>query len=175
MRLIAVTRPDFYAEEPLQIVSLLKNGFEKVHVRKPESRVEDMTKLLDEIPMEYREKLVLHDHHELAETYGVKGVHLNQRNPLPPADFKGSLSASCHSLEEIPSALEHCDYVFLSPIFDSISKAGYQAKFTVEELEKADLTNVFALGGVTFDKIPELRKLGFTGAALHGALWHKNS
>ena len=171
MHLIAVTRPEFFAEEPSQIVDLLKNGFKKVHLRKPESTAGELAELIERIPAEYREKLVLHDHYELAETYGLKGLHLNRRNPNPPVGYQGRLSASCHSLAEIPVALERCDYVFLSPVFDSITKPGYRAAFTEEELQKADLTNVYALGGVTPAKLPQLEKLGFAGAALLGAVW----
>jgi thiamine-phosphate pyrophosphorylase len=70
---------------------------------------------------------------------------------------------------------KHFDYVFLSPIFDSISKAGYKSAFTEEMLKEASDKGIIdekvvALGGVTFDKIPYLKKLNFGGAAMMGIL-----
>lgn len=68
------------------------------------------------------------------------------------------------------------DYVFLSPIFDSISKSGYHSAFTLEVLQQAAAHNIIdekvvALGGVTPDKVKWLRQIGFGGAAMLGAVW----
>ena len=67
------------------------------------------------------------------------------------------------------------DYVFLSPVFDSISKTGYAAAFP----DGAELSDrlicsrypVYALGGVTRERLEEVHALGFAGAALLGAVW----
>lgn len=69
-----------------------------------------------------------------------------------------------------------CDYCFLSPIFDSISKSGYRAAFDCSTLAAALATTlaarkVIALGGVTAGHLPELAGLGFKGAAFLGAIW----
>ena len=37
MKLIVITRPDFYASEVEQILSLLQHGLEYLHLRKPEA------------------------------------------------------------------------------------------------------------------------------------------
>ena len=68
------------------------------------------------------------------------------------------------------------DYLFLSPIFDSISKRGYLSQFSIESLQNAAEEGlidgkVFALGGVTQAKLPLLHELGFGGAAMLGAAW----
>ena len=67
------------------------------------------------------------------------------------------------------------DYVFLSPIFDSISKAGYKSSFTEEMLKDASSKGIIdkkvvALGGVTLDMIPYLKELNFGGAAMMGGV-----
>lgn len=87
-----------------------------------------------------------------------------------------SLSRSCHSLEEIRDNLAVCDYLFLSPIFDSISKQGYGAAFDRKELEQAAARQllqdkVYALGGVCAKNIGTLLQIGFHGAAVLGDLW----
>lgn len=64
---------------------------------------------------------------------------------------------------------------FLSPIYGSISKPGYEAAFPDADALASALAGarypVLALGGVTPDKFEELRELGFAGAALLGAVW----
>ena len=115
---------------------------------------------------------------------GLGGIHLNARNPEAPAWFsaerqkRGSvtLSRSCHSLEEIAQWKGVCDYLFLSPIFDSISKGGYTSAFTRETLLQAYHDGLFskpvyALGGVSAYNIRSIYDYGFAGAAVIGSLW----
>ncbi len=68
----------------------------------------------------------------------------------------------------------------LSPIYDSLSKAGYRAAFTAATLRQAAVEGtigprVVALGGVTPARIPELSDLGFGGAAFLGYIWGDGS
>jgi hydroxymethylpyrimidine kinase/phosphomethylpyrimidine kinase len=70
-----------------------------------------------------------------------------------------------------------CDYVTLSPIFDSISKAGYRSAFTREEIAEAARKGiidekVMALGGVTFNKMKEVTAMGFGGGMILGDAWN---
>ena len=108
----------------------------------------------------------------------MKGIHLNSRNPIAPDNYSGHISASCHTLEEVQEDKKTCDYVFLSPIFDSISKEGYSSKFTPEairEAVKADIIDkkVIALGGIDEENILRVKDFGFGGAAIMGGLWSK--
>ena len=82
------------------------------------------------------------------------------------------MTKSCHSLDEI-SLAEGYDYVTLSPIYDSISKAGYKAKFDIDSLRPVIAgRKVIALGGVTPEKFGELAEKGFSGASLLGYIWN---
>ena len=46
----------------------------------------------------------------------------------PPFRNKGfTVSTSTHNIDEVKQSQNYCDYVFVSPIFDSISKSGYLA------------------------------------------------
>ena len=85
---------------------------------------------------------------------------------------------SCHSLEEVDIKKDMADYVFLSPIFNSISKSGYNSAFSKEELHNAmkqgKIDNkVIALGGVSSANIDTVKDLGFGGAALLGDIWDR--
>ena len=173
---IVITLPYFFDGEAEQIVQLLHSSVDLIHIRKPESKAEELERLIMSIPSEYYPRLVLHDHHELAMKYHLHGVHLNGRNPQPPMGWEGSVSKSCHSLEEVKEWKGKCDYVSLSPIFDSISKQGYHAAFSSAEIEEASRQGiidkkVLALGGVTFNKIDDVLRMGFGGGMILGDAW----
>lgn len=175
---IVITLPNFFDGEAEQIVQFLHSSIDLIHIRKPQAMADELEKLLQEIPAQYYNRLVLHDHHELAAKYHLYGIHLNSRNPLPPKSWKGSVSRSCHSLEEVKEWKKICDYVSLSPIFDSISKQGYHAAFSKEELARAKEEGiidhkVLALGGVTFNHIDDVLRMGFGGGMILGDAWKK--
>ncbi len=173
---VVITLPHFFDGEAAQIVQLLRSAVDLVHIRKPQASLHEVERLLSQIPAEYRDRLVLHDHYQLADKYRLHGIHLNSRNPLPPTGWQGSVSRSCHTLQEVREWKDRCDYVSLSPVFDSISKEGYRAAFTASELAqgRADGTidrKVLALGGVTFNRIDEVLGIGFGGAMILGDAW----
>ena len=172
---ITITRPDFFPGESVFISRLLASGVDIVHLRKPGATAADCARLLDELPADDRRRIVVHDFFELVGPYDLRGIHLNARRNTVPDGYKGHVSRSCHSLEEVKLYKAACDYVFLSPIFNSISKQGYASAFTDETLKQASSEGIIdrkvvALGGVTPDKISYLRRLGFGGAAMLGCV-----
>jgi len=175
MKLLAITREEFFEAEAEAVGRMLDSGFARIHLRKPAASETELRRLIERIPVRYYDRLSLHDRHALAAEYGLGGIHLNSRNPEPPAGFRGVVSRSCHRIEELPLH-PHEDYLFLSPIYDSISKSGYRAAFTREELRQAADAGAIdrrtiALGGVRPERLPELTALGFGGAAVLGFAW----
>ncbi|MCD8302785.1 MAG: thiamine phosphate synthase [Prevotellaceae bacterium] len=173
--------PRFIPDEARLISALLTGGrADVVHIRKPEAAISEVETLLLSIPQVFHCRLALHDHFSLAVKYHLSGVHTNSRNPLPPRGFLGSVSRSCHSLEEVSRLKRDYDFVSLSPVFDSISKAGYLSSFSVEQLRQAHEAGiidekVYALGGVTFSLLPEVRSIGFGGAMILGDAWPRDN
>lgn len=178
MKLIVVTQPFFFAGEAARIEALFRAGLELLHLRKPASSAEECGALLEQLPPFCRGRIVTHDHFGLVARFGLRGVHLNGRNPLPPPGFAGQRSASCHSLEELAGRKrEGFDYLFLSPVFDSLSKRGYRAAFPPEALAEArqagvlDGQRVVALGGIRPELLEQVAAWGFGGAAVLGYVW----
>lgn len=136
MRIVVITDSEFLPREAEALTALLDAGAWRVHVRKPGSDVRSMMRLLEAFPERYHRYISLHDHHELALDLGIGGVHLSSRNPLFPRGFTGLVSRSCHSFEELGRYAGQCDYMFLSPVFDSISKQGYRSQFPLEEISR---------------------------------------
>ncbi|MCL2327417.1 MAG: thiamine phosphate synthase [Bacteroidetes bacterium] len=178
MKLIIVSTETFFAQEATAVCSLFEAGLEIFHLRKPYSTIAEMRNFVAQIPQEYRGRVVLHDHFLLLNEFALKGVHINRRNPIVETQCIASLrhtSKSCHSLNEIKN-ISQFNYVFLSPIFDSISKNGYTKAFSHEELLQAKnegIINekVIALGGITPENIPQVVEYGFGGIAILGGLW----
>lgn len=174
-RIIAIT-PEYPSNEAERIPGLLNGNVDIVHLRKPGASETFLRSILDSIPEKYYEKIAIHDHLHLASEYRLGGIHLNSRNPEPPADFKGRISASCHSFADLRNKLSQCDYVFLSPIFNSLSKQSRKSAFTVKMLANAKAiglisSKVIALGGIKKEHFSFLQQYGFGGAAMIGSIW----
>ena len=178
MEWIVITSPGFLQGEADFIDRLFGHGLDRLHLRKPGAEIGECRRLLDGISREWLPQIVVHDNFGLCREYGLGGVHLNGRNPMAPPNHEGSVSRSCHSLEEISRYKGECDYLTLSPIFNSISKQGYMAAFEPEQLAAARDSGlidcrVMALGGVTLENIPRVKELGFGGVAILGDVWQR--
>lgn len=178
MEWIVITSPEFLQGEADFIDRLFNHGLDRLHLRKPGAEIGECRRLLDGISCEWLPRIVVHDNFGLCREYGLGGGHLNGRNPIAPPNHEGSVSRSCHSLEEISRYKGECDYLTLSPIFNSISKQGYMAAFESGQLAAARDSGlidrrVMALGGVTLENIPRVRELGFGGVAILGDVWQR--
>jgi thiamine-phosphate pyrophosphorylase len=91
----------------------------------------------------------------------------------PSTTREMALSASLHSWEEVREVPSRAlEYVFLSPLFDSISKPGYLAgKDLIRRPAGIAPCRLIGLGGIDADTIGEVIQHGWDGAALLGYIW----
>lgn len=85
-----------------------------------------------------------------------------------------AITTGYHTISSLKSNDYLFEYVFLSPVFDSISKIGYRSTFNEDSLKQAvhaSACKVIALGGIDEGKIEKAAQLGFDGVALLGAIW----
>lgn len=171
-KIIILSSSSFRKNEPEEISELLSSDIvDCLHIRKPLSSIHEIRKLIENIPCDLRKYLRLHDHFELLNEFDLAGVHINSRSNMIPSSAL-SISRSCHNLEELSGSEKYC-YITLSPIYDSISKKGYRSKFDIKKIQNKLIgKNVVALGGVEPSNFFELRKAGFYGAAMLGAVWN---
>lgn len=202
---IVITSPHFIPDEAGLIAQLFDCGLDTLHLRKPGATIEACARLLDALPYDCLHRIVTHEHFPLCRDYGLQGIHINRRNPSVPsfinigrkkdcigprtdnsvyrAGYRPSatgftVSASCHSIAEVTARKPDTDYVFMSPIFDSISKHGYASAYSAAELTDAAAAGiidhrVIALGGVSLDNIQQLKDWHFGGAAFLGDVWSR--
>ena len=178
MKLIVVTAPTFFVEEDKIITALFEEGLDILHLRKPETPAMYSERLLTLIPEKYHKRIITHEHFYLQEEFSLLGLHLISRKPKEPHDYSGLISCYCHSLDEVQNKKHFYDYLFLSPIYNCITKSGVTSGFTAEELRQAGKSKVIdsrvmALGGITPDNILEIKDYGFGGAVVMGDLWNK--
>lgn len=185
MQIIIFSVPNFIDEELESVTNLLKENI-IFHLRKPEASFDDLVTFIKGIPEQYHSKIVVHQYIKLLSIFNLKGFHctrifLNKQNnsiaKIRQKYSDKSFSKSCHTLAELDNIREF-DYVFLSPIFDSISKSNYPSKFILSEIE-SKLTNtnrpIFALGGIKEDNIELLVNSKFSGIAVLGYIWNSNT
>lgn len=158
-------------KEAEKVNRMFDNGLQLFHLRKPGSSIRTLQKLLDRLDEDYLNRVIIHTHYQLLQKYPLKGIHL--RGMQEKKVTKGVISTSFHSLEELnhPDPFE---YVFLSPVFNSISKQDYPSTFQLKEVAlhlKNTKQKVMALGGCQGKHIPELKKIGFYGMGVLGAIW----
>lgn len=170
---IFITPEEIFPGEAVWITSLLDSGkWDTAHLRHPHATLRDMRNLIEAIPQRLHGRLRLHGHFCLASEFNLGGLHLNRRCPTVPDFYDGPRSRSCHSIEEVASSTD-CDYVTISPIFDSVSKQGYKAAFSKQELTRLndiESPHVIALGGVTPERVAVISEYNFSGYAVKGAI-----
>lgn len=176
--MIVITNP-FFIEDEIQILhSLLEEGLSLLHIRKPDFSELEMAPFLDQIKLEFRNQLVLHNHHYLAEDFGINRLHFSEKERKNDSNFPKPCSChhstSTHSIEDFNSLENEFDYAFLSPVFKSISKENYSPeKDLFEEIKsrKNHKTKMVALGGIDSENIQEVLENGFDDVALLGTIW----
>jgi thiamine-phosphate pyrophosphorylase len=184
-RLIAVSDIPETEHRIGQLTALLENGLSCLHLRTGTSTADELEKSIAKIPLNFHRQIVLHGHYELAIRLKLKGIHLTEKTKkesIAPALLNPAsglqISASFHSIADLAANTYLYDYVFLSPVFDSISKSNYKSGFPLSELktflrefkQKPDAPEVIALGGIDATTIPAVLEIGFDGAALFGAI-----
>ncbi len=178
--MIVITNP-FFIEDEIQILhSLLEEGLSLLHIRKPDFSELEMAQFINQIKLEFRDRIVLHSHHFLSEDFGISRIHFSEKERKHLIEFPARFSKPCrykststHSIDDFNS-LENFDYAFLSPVFKSISKEDYHPKtdlFEALKSRKNYKTKVVALGGINSENIQKTLENGFDDVALLGTIW----
>lgn len=177
---ILITLPYFFAEEAAYVNRLLGEAEVTLHLRKPEATETELCALIEAIDEGYRKRLVLHGFEWIAKRYRLGGIHLSERQwrqqqtrPEMPAGC--TVSASCHTLDDVANFPWQADYLFLSPIFNSLSKPGYRTAGFDEtalcHILGTQPTPIVALGGVQKKDVARVCQWGMQGVAVIGAVW----
>ena len=119
----------------------------------------------------------LNDRPDIALLAGANGVHLGQddlpareaRAWLPP---KMAIGVSCHSVQDVDRALREgvASYLGFGPVFATATKANPEPVVGLDGLravvEKHPGVCFVAIGGITVERLPEVRAAGAPAAAM---------
>jgi thiamine-phosphate pyrophosphorylase len=180
MDLYAVSPVSEYSSEMSWVLRLLDAGLKRYHFRKPSWSAERCAAWLQLVPVSYRRQISIHQYFEQAEVFGLGGVHHPDRGDVAwprgdPMARSCLRSRSLHNLSNLDHVPDLVDYVFLSPIFPSISKVNYCSGWSECDLRRVLLRphryQLVALGGISEVTVERAALLGFDAVALHGCLW----
>lgn len=120
---------------------------------------------------------IAHGDPALARIGGAHGVQLRDRD-LAPQDARRVLGAgwvglSVHSVDQARAARDAgVDYLVAGAVFETASHPGQPGKGLNWLAEVVAVgVPVYAIGGVTLDRLPALHAAGAWGVAAIGALW----
>jgi len=183
--MIVISNPVAIENEIKIIHSLFAEGLELLHIRKPHFSKTEMESFVSEIGLEFRNRLVLHQHHDLAEEFRINRFHFSENDRVKlfatTDRFQkpvGCISTSTHSIGDFNALDAVFDYAFLSPIFPSISKLNYLPETDAFEAIKKRTnfsTKLIALGGISSENIQQTLQNNFDDVALLGTIWNSKN
>lgn len=164
------------------VAAAIQGGVRAVQLREQDLSAAELYPLareLRELTAHHGVRLLINDRLDVAQAVGADGVHLGGRS-LPVAVARKVLGpekligVSTHRCDEIPAAQrDGADFVTFGPVFFTPSKAGYGEPVGLDGLREACAAPplpVFALGGVTLERLPGLHAAGCRRIALIAAI-----
>lgn len=165
----------------------LEGGCKWIQLRMKEAPLEEVEEValrLKPLCKEYEAIFLLDDHVELAKKLEVDGVHLGKKD-MPINEARRILGegfiigGTANTFEDV---LQHyragADYLGIGPFRFTTTKKnlspvlgldGYRS--ILAEMDKADIhLPVVAIGGITYDDIPDVLATGVSGVALSGTI-----
>jgi thiamine-phosphate pyrophosphorylase len=174
-KLILLTHSNKLYTELDLFMTLQEIGIPALHVRKEENTLLAHQNFLNRISKDMRNRTVVHSYPELVHKYKLNGIHYKSTDVAIPIQDK-ICGKSVHTFEEA-YANSDLDYLYFSPVFESISKKNYIPQYSENEI-KEFLANwngkakIYALGGIDTTNAQQALDMGFYGIVVMGAIWN---
>ncbi|MBP6610656.1 MAG: thiamine phosphate synthase [Paludibacter sp.] len=177
--MILITNPQAVPHEMELIDRLFKAGLQTLHVRKPTFEKSQLKQFISKIDKRFHCRIMIHNEYKLLEQFQLKGIHFTEKTKFLVDDYARLTcckSMAVHNLDQLKTIPPTIDYVFLSPLFPSVSKEGYAKDWDFEKLkialEQKRKFKIAALGGITLENVQTVRALGFDDFVLLGSIWN---
>jgi thiamine-phosphate pyrophosphorylase len=164
------------------VQAALDGGVDAVQLREKDLIGAELLRLamaLRELTARYGASLLINDRIDVALAAAADGVHL-PRDGFPVAAARALLGAgrliavSTHRPTEVSAAAaDGADFVVFGPVYATASKAAYGPPRGPDDLARACAASaipVLAIGGVTTERIAEVRAAGASGIAVVSAI-----
>jgi thiamine-phosphate pyrophosphorylase len=183
-RLYLITDRAASTRPPLEVVEeCLGAGLRAVQLREKDLEVRALLALaepLRDATWRHGARLLINDRADVALAVGADGVQRTHTS-LPVAALRGItppgflIGASAHSTAEArEAATEGADFVVFGPVYDTPSKRRYgppQGLAALEAAAAATPRPLLAVGGITPERVREVRAAGAEGVAVIGAVY----
>ncbi len=175
-RLYAITDRRRYGLDFIKVLEeILERGVRMIQLREKEltgKELYDLALEVRKLTEKYDSLLLINERFDVAKAVGADGVHLPE-NSFPPSVIKKIfpdmiVGFSAHSLESALHAEKGgADFITLSPIFKTSSHPDAEPLGISElrRISKSLSIPVYALGGVTWDRVELCYKSGAYGVA----------
>jgi thiamine-phosphate pyrophosphorylase len=183
-RLYLITDRATSPRPPVEVVEeCLGAGLRAVQLREKDLEVRELLALATPLRAATRHhaaRLLVNDRADVALAVGADGVQRTHtslpvaalREITPPGFLIG---ASAHSTAEArEAAAQGADFVVFGPVYDTPSKRGYgppQGLAALEAAAAASTRPVLAVGGITPERVGEVRAAGAAGVAVISAIY----
>ncbi|WP_457643347.1 thiamine phosphate synthase [Persephonella sp.] len=156
-----------------QIKRMLDAGIRMFQLREKDLPADELFSLaekMEKLLHGYDASLFINDRLDVALIVGATGVHLPSKS-LPIENIKHKfpqiiVGKSCHTIEEaVQAEKEGADYITFSPVFSTPGKGKPVGLEALKAVVKAVKIPVYALGGITEDRIPDVLATGAYGIA----------
>ena len=123
--------------------------------------------------------LIINDRVDLVLALDLAGVHLRSDSVSVPIARRllgpdRLIGISTHSVDDVRRAShDGADYIVFGPIFDTPSKRSFGPALGLEQLADAcreSAVPIFAIGGITCERVRDVRRAGARGVAVIGAV-----
>jgi thiamine-phosphate pyrophosphorylase len=157
-------------------------GLPAIQLRERDMSTSELHALAHEIQLITRAHavpLIVNDRVDLMMALDLDGVHLRSDSlPIHPArklvGLQRLIGISTHSVDDVERASQSgADYVVFGPIFDTPSKRSFGPPLGLTLLTdvcRRSSIPVFAIGGITCERVKDVRQAGAHGVAVIGAL-----
>lgn len=184
LRLTLVTdRTQTRGRELVTVVGeCLAAGLPAVQVREKDLGAADLALLcrrLRGLTLDTQALLIVNDRVDVALAVGADAVQ-RASTSLPVKDVRGlvggrlKIGASVHSLPEaIEAEINSADWVVFGPVYETPSKRGFGPAQGLDKLSRVATVvkiPVIAIGGVTPERVREVRRAGAQGVAVISAI-----
>ena len=176
MEVIVISPEHPFPQETEWVQRMMEAGLNRFHLRRTFDSAEAQQHYLRFFDKRHYEKISVHQHQEIALAEGIKHVHIkaDERKQNKLVDYWQHSSTSFHSIDELKQEGPLFQYCFISPVFESLSKPGYQGNPSLLGSAKHISIPIYALGGITLHTVAVLKGQGFKGVGAIGAIWQNN-
>ena len=180
MKLMAVTDDMHSVSKLASVIIQIKDAVDFVQIREKTKTVQEIILLLQllEDGGVKKEKIIINDRLDIALLMSIPNLHLPERG-LPVKKVKEHfphlrIGRSVHSIETAKQAeWDGVDYILYGHCFETNSKKGKVPNgiHPIKEMKKELQIPVFAIGGITINKINALQQVKPDGIAVMSGIF----